>query len=148
MRPSLHTFFNCQFLGLNSMTSRSGTGEIRLRLELEMSGSLNEDCESTRSGQPELEPRALPSRASTVGFEAQLPNCQLTYLAGQPTNPQHLPRMCWEGESEGKKPWARRPATAYAFFRLCDAYRRERRVGHYKYETHFYTQLAKVANDM
>lgn len=73
------------------MTSRSGTGEKRLRLELEMSG---------------------------------------------------------KEKAKEKKPWARRPATAYAFFRLCDAYRRERRVGHYKYETHFYTQLAKAANDM
>ncbi|KAF8552775.1 hypothetical protein OG21DRAFT_1333922 [Imleria badia] len=45
-----------------------------------------------------------------------------------------LPRMGGAGAREGRDPWTRGSATAYAvFFRLCNAHGRGRRTGYYEY---------------
>ena len=77
-----------------------------------------------------------PSCALTVGFEASLLVCRLTYLVGKHTDTRRLPRM-WEAGGTGRgNPWTRGPTTACAFFlSLCNAYGRERRTGYYEYET-------------
>ena len=56
--------------------------------------------------------------------------------------------MCGAGAREGGQPWDRGPATACThFLRLYRPYGRERRTGYHEYETHFFTRLAKIAND-
>ena len=75
-----------------TMTGRSGSGEKRSRPHSESSGSLAEghEPESTKYTPPRLESRTPPSCTLTVGFDAQLRVCRLTYLAGWHTNAQRL----------------------------------------------------------
>ena len=115
------------------MSSRSDSGEKQSRPQLQTSG-----C--TKNSPPRLESNTSPSHTLTVGFDAQLLVCRLTYLAG-------WRRIYGQGAREGGNTPSRRPATRCdLFLRFCDTCRRERRTGYHEYVTHLSTQIAIIDN--
>ena len=121
------------------MTSRSDNGEKQSRPQPQTSS-----C--TKNNPPRFESNTSPSCTLTVGFDAQLLICRLTYLAGRHTNARRLRRISGEGARDEGNSFSRRPVACDLFIRLCNTYGGERRTGHYEYVTHSSTQIAKITD--